>query len=61
MPEENKVTYLRHLTHYSLETYQYVFRERYNYHHRGKLLELKIDQGFIIQLMIVVIIHILLC
>ena len=34
--------------------------EWYNLHHHAKLLELKIDQGFIMQnLMIVVIIHIL--
>ena len=39
------------------ETYQYAFRERErdNYHHCVKLLALKIDQSFIIQLMIVVV------
>ena len=45
---------------YGLETYQYVFREWYHEHHRAKLFELKIDQGFTVQIMIVIIFHILL-
>ena len=45
---------------YWLETYQYVFRQWYNERHQVKLLELNIDQGFIIQIMIVIIFHILL-
>ena len=42
---------------YWLETYQYVFREWYNEHHQARLLELKIDQVFIVQIMIVYLSH----
>ena len=50
------------LIHYwAHEPYQYFSREWYNKYHYVKLLELKIDEGFIIQFMIVIIIYILLC
>ena len=45
---------------YGLETFQYVFREWSREHHRVKLWELKTDQGFTVQIMIVIIFHILL-
>ena len=49
------------LIHYwAHEPYQYVSREWYNKYHHVKLLELKIDEGFITQLMIVISINILL-
>ena len=47
----NVLIYLVLLEHYWLETYQYVFREWYNYHHHAKLFKsLKLIKGLLYNL-----------